>query len=115
MRYSFRLRGQIFVKSYGFFLENINDKYSNKYSLGTLATHKKLLDHAGKIYCRFLNNISERVNKKTAETTGDLIGNKIADRITKVSIQKQLQMRTIKKYLREDIYLQKKDRKLFLI
>ena len=48
MRYSFRPRDQIFVKGYGFFLENINDKYSNKYSPGTLATHEKLLDHAGK-------------------------------------------------------------------
>ena len=55
--------------------------------------------------------------QKTAEATGDLIGNKI----TKVSevhhriIQKQLQMKMIKKYLKKYIYLQKKFRKLLLI
>ena len=63
---------------------------------------------------------SKRVIKKTVKATGDLIGNKIANRITKVSqinnkiIQRQLPMKMIKKYLKEDIYLQKKDRKLLM-
>ena len=49
--------------------------------------------------------------QKTVEATGDLIRNKIADRITKVwkklnnkLIQRQLQMSMIKKYLKKDIY-----------
>ena len=59
--------------------------------------------------------------QKTAGATGDLIGSKIFDRITKVPktsyrlIQKQLQVNMIKKYLNKDIYLQKKDRKLLII
>ena len=52
-----------------------------------------------------------------AETTGDLIGNKIANGITKVS--QNLQQNNLervtndndKKYLKKDIYLQKKDKK----
>ena len=49
--------------------------------------------------------------QKTAEATGDLIGNKIANRITKVSESSQqdnsgqLQMNMIKKYLKKEIYL----------
>ena len=60
--------------------------------------------------------------QKSAEATGDLTSNEIADRITDNSqnllnriIQKQLQMNTAEKYLRKDVYLQKKDRILFLI
>ena len=40
---------------------------------------------------------------------------KIVKKFTKKIIQKQLQMRMIKKYLKKDIYLQKKDRKLLTI
>ena len=36
-------------------------------------------------------------------------------KIHKKIIQKQLQMRMIKKYLKKDIYLQKKDLKLLII
>ena len=58
--------------------------------------------------------------KKIAEATDDLTGNKIANKITKSEevhhriIQKQLQMNIIKKYLKKDIYLQKKHRKLLM-
>ena len=64
---------------------------------------------------------SKRVIQKTAETTCDLTGNKIASRITNVPrnsqqkiIQKQLQMSMIKKYLKKDMYLQKRGRKLLM-
>ena len=52
-----------------------------------------------------------RATHKISIAIGDLIGNKIANRITKVSkihnkvIQKQLKMSVIKKYLKEDTYL----------
>ena len=55
--------------------------------------------------------------KKTAEATGDLIGYKIANKVPKVSnihnkiLQRQSQMSMIKKYLKKDIYLQKKGKK----
>ena len=68
-----------------------------------------------------LKTSSRRVIQKTAEATGDLIDNKIPDKITKVSkinnkiIQRQSPMRMIKKYLKNHIYLQNKDRKLLMI
>ena len=87
---------------------------SNKHS-------QKLLDHAKQSVTDALRTNSKGVIQKAAEATGDLIGNNIANRITKVSknynniIQWQLQMKMIKKYLKKDIYLRKNDRKLLMI
>ena len=59
--------------------------------------------------------------QKTAEATVNLIGNQISNKITKpkevhhLIIQKQLQMKMIKKYLKKYIHLQKKYTKLLLI
>ena len=55
--------------------------------------------------------------KETAEATSDLIGNKITKfhKIHDKIIQKPLQINMIKKYLKKDIYLLKKDRKLLII
>ena len=57
----------------------------------------------------------QRAIQETAEeATGDLTGNKIADKITRSQnfyhriIKKQLQMSMIRKYLKKDISLQKK-------
>ena len=57
---------------------------SGKYSPGMLAMCQKLLDHAKKSATDALKTSSKRVIQKTAEATADLIGNKIANRITKV-------------------------------
>ena len=87
--------------------------------------NQKLLNHAKKFAADALKTSSKRVIQKTAEATGDLIGNKIADAVATVElrrfqkihnkiIQRQLQMRMINKYLRKDIYLQKKYRKLLM-
>ena len=46
---------------------------------------KKVFDHAKKSPTVVLKTSSERVIQKTAEATGDLIDNKIANRITKAS------------------------------
>ena len=43
------------------------------------------IDHAKQSATNALKTTSKKVIKKTAEATGDLIGNKVADRITKVS------------------------------
>ena len=67
--------------------------------------------------------MSQKTNSKNSRSKWCLIDNKIADKITKISKtlqkkkknQKQLQMNIIKKYLKKDIYLQKKDRKLLMI
>ena len=62
-------------------------------------------------------NASKRAIQKTAEATGDLIGNKIADKVTGVSktLPQNNSVTNEEEILRKDIYLQKKDRKLFMI
>ena len=95
---------------------------SGKYS-------QKVLDQAKKSATDALKTSSKRSIPKTGGATGDLIGNKIADvvamsydkRITKISkihkriIQRQLQMRIIKKYAKKDIYLQTKDKNVLMM
>ena len=51
---------------------------SNKYS-------QKLIDSAKKFTTDVIKTASKRSIQKTAEATGDLIGNKIAHKITSVS------------------------------
>ena len=51
---------------------------SGKYS-------QKLLDHAKKSAANALKTASKRAIQETARATGDLIGNKIPDRTTKIS------------------------------
>ena len=46
---------------------------------------KKLLDSAKKSTGDAIKAASKRVIQKTAEATGDLIGSKVADKITSVS------------------------------
>ena len=58
--------------------KNIGKNLSGKYS-------QNLLDSAKKYTTDILKTASKRVIQKTAEATGDLIGNKIADEITKTS------------------------------
>ena len=55
---------------------------------------------------------SERVVQKTAEATGDLIGNKIADKITSIRKTKSNGKKMKDKKF---IYHQKKDSKLLMI
>ena len=124
MRYSVQSRDRIFLKSYEFFSfaknigknvsKNISKNLSGKYS-------QKLLDHSKQSATDTFKTASKRAIQKTEEATGDLIGNKIANagarcydtRITKIS-KIQLQMSMIKKCLKKDIYLRKKDEKLFM-
>ena len=58
--------------------KNISKNLSSKYS-------QKLIDHVKQSTTDTLNAASKRVIQKTAEATRDLIGNKIADRIKKIS------------------------------
>ena len=75
---------EIYVKGYGFlsFAKNMGKSLSNKYG-------QKLLDSAKKSTTDAIKTASRRAIKKTAEATGDLIGNKIADKITSVSKKKK--------------------------
>ena len=112
MRYSIEPRERIYVKGYGFlsFAENIGRNLSNRYG-------EKLVDTAKKSAADALKNASKRAIQETAEATGDLIGNKIADKVTSISKNLQVshtQMRLAMKYQKKDIYIHKKDKKLFM-
>ena len=80
MRYSIEPRERIFLKGYEFlcFAKIMGKSLSNKYG-------QKLLDIAKKSAADAITTASKRAIQKTAEATGDFIGNKIADKITSVS------------------------------
>ena len=93
MRYSLEPRYRRFVQGQEFmsFARNIGNKYGKKIfdksiDIGkSMKTKygKKILDsslNAGKDFAKIAG---KKVLTKSAEATGDLIGNKIADRITK--------------------------------
>ena len=112
MRYSIEPRDRIYVKGYGFFsfAKNMGKSLSSKYG-------QKLFDSAKISTADAIKTTSKRIIQKTAEATGDLIGNKIADKITSISKKSSnnnddddvgVELTTHKK----DIYLQKKDNKL---
>ena len=69
--------------------ENTSKSLSSKYSPGMLATRQKLLDHAKQSATDALKTSSKRNNQKTAEATGDLIGNKTANKIRRFSENSQ--------------------------
>ena len=80
MCYSIELRDQMFVKKFKNLVKNISKNLSGKCS-------RKLLDHA-KILQQMQSKLlpkKQKLLRKIAEATGDLIGNKIADKIAKVS------------------------------
>ena len=87
MRYSIEPKERGHVKGYGFLsfarkigihaakvAKNMSDKYS-----------QKLLDTAKKSAIDAIKTASKRAVQKTAEATGDLVGNKFADKITSAS------------------------------
>ena len=83
MRYSIEPTDRIYVKRSGFlyFAKNMGKSLSNKYG-------QKLLDSAKKSTTDAIKTASKKAIQKTAEATDDLIGNKIADKITSVSKRK---------------------------
>ena len=76
MRYSLEPRDWVYVKGYAFI--SFARSMSNRY-------WKKLLDTAKKSATDAIKIASKRTIQKTAEATGDLIGNKTADKITSIS------------------------------
>ena len=68
MRYSLELRDRIYMKGYGFM--SCARRMSNKYG-------KKLVDTAKKSPTDAIKTASKRAIQKTAEETGDLVGNKL--------------------------------------
>ena len=76
MRYSIEPRERRFVKRYGFmsFARNFSGKYS-----------KSLMDKGIDVSKKFAKTAGKKILKETAKATEDLIGNKIADKITSAS------------------------------
>ena len=80
MRYSIEPRFRKYIKDYGFlsFARKFWDKYG-----------KKLMDTATKTGMDGAKIACKRVVQKTAEAIGELIGNKIADKITSIGKPKE--------------------------
>ena len=72
-RYSIEPRERRYVKGYGF-ARNFRDKYS-----------KSLMNKGVDVSKKFAKTAGKKILKETAKATGDLIGNKIADKITSAS------------------------------
>ena len=103
MKYSTEPRFRKYVKGYGFlsFAKKFGDKYG-----------KILMDTATKTGIDATKTVSKRVVQKTAEETGDLIGNKRADKITSIDKSKEKNKQINQKKF---TYYQKKDKKLLMI
>ena len=77
-------RNWIFVKGYGFlsFARNIGKNVSKNISKDLSCKYsQKLLDHSKQSATDALKLVQKEWFKKTAEATGDLIGNRVADKI----------------------------------
>ena len=100
MRHSLEPEYRKYVKGYGFlsFARNFGDKYGEKLmntaiKAGTNFNSKygkKLTDTAIKADKDFATMADKKIVHKSAEATGDLIGNKIADKITSMGCSKEL-------------------------
>ena len=79
MRYSLEPRYRRYVQGQGFmyFAKNIGNKYG-----------RKILDKSMDAGKNFAKIAGKKVLHESAEVTGEMIGNKIADRITKSSRNK---------------------------
>ena len=73
MRYSIQPKFRKYIKGYGSL--SFARKFGNIYG-------KKLMDTATETEMDAAKIVSKRVVQKTAEATGDLIGNNMADKIT---------------------------------
>ena len=80
MRYSAEPRFIKYVKGYGFL--SFSKKFGDEYG-------KKLMDTAAKTGIDAAKTASKRVFQNTAGATGDLIGNKISDKITSIVKSKE--------------------------
>ena len=80
MRYSIEPRDRIYVKGYGClsFAKNMSKNLINKYG-------QKRLDSTKISATDAMKTTSKRAIQKTAEETGYLIGNKIADKMIIIS------------------------------
>ena len=102
MRYSLETTYRRHVKGYGFlsFTRKFGDKYGKKLMNTATKTGinaakkfgdkygKNLMDTSKKQGTNFAKTAVKKIVQKSAETTGDLIANKIADKITSLGKSK---------------------------
>ena len=123
MRYSIAPRERRYVKGYGFlsFARNFDNKYGKKLMNTAIKTgtnfdskyDKKLTDTAIKTGKDSATIAGKKIVHKTAEATGDLIGNKIADKITSASKKSQneeIQPNEVNNEIPKERYISPKDR-----
>ena len=123
MRYSIEARERRYVKGYGFlsFARNVDNKYGKKLMNTAIKTGtnfnskygKKLTDTAIKTGKDFATIAGKKIVHKTAKATGDLIGNKIADKITSASKKSQneeIQSNEVNNEIRQERYISPKER-----
>ena len=95
MRYLVEPTYRRYVKGYGFlsFARKFGDKSGKKLmntatKVGTSKYGKKIIDTTKKQGSEFAKTAGKRIVQKSAEATGDLIGNKIADKIASLGKSK---------------------------
>ena len=123
MRYSIEPRERRYVKGYGFlsFARNFSNKYGKRLMNTALKTGtnfnskygKKLTDTAIKTGKDFATIAGKKIVHKVAEATGDLIGNKIADKITSASKKSQneeIQSNKVNNEIPKERYIPPKER-----
>ena len=101
MRYSLEPIYRRYVKGYGFlsFARKFGDKYGKKLMntatiVGTSKYGKKIIDTTKKQGSEFAKTAGRKIVQKSAEATEDLIGNKIADKITSLGKSKNKENET---------------------
>ena len=89
MRYSLEPTYRRYVKGYGFlsFVRKFGDKHGKKLmntatKVGTSKYGKRIIDTTKDQGSEFARTAGKRIVQTSAEATGDLIGSKIADKIT---------------------------------
>ena len=123
MRYSIEPRERRYVKGYGFmsFARNFGNKYGKKLMNTAIKTGtnfnskygKKLTDTAIKTGKDFATIAGKKIVHKSAEATGDLIGNKIADKIrsgSKKPHNEEIQSDEVNNEIPKERYISPKER-----
>ena len=98
MRYSLEPTYRRYVQGYDFlsFARKFGDKYGKKLmdtatKVGNSKNGKQIIDTIKKQESEFAKAAGKRIVQKCTEATGDLIGNKITDKITSVGKSKNKQ------------------------
>ena len=114
MRYSIEPRERRHVKGYGFlsFARNIGTHPTKVAKNMTNKYGQKLADTAKKSGTDAIKTASKRAIQKTAEATRDLVGNKIADKITsasKKSRNEEIQSNEVNNEIPKERYISPKE------